>query len=501
MQDVKELILMLQHASLPLLQQPPDRANENPDLFRLLKGVESGHYLTDADAAAGLFPGASAGHSGFYELKSTLRESLIASIEQFITTLEQHTDLQKVQFECQKLWLNVRNLSGPNANEPALMLADRLLQIAEKFDLTLLCMDIALYLRIQYCLRKPNSAQCAGADLKYQHFRAVYDAEFEAEKSYISVMALAVGNPAGREQVRRRAQQSSAVLQPLMRTFQRPKLCLYGYLIELMQHTAALDFAQALHSCDKALRFFQDRPYLARDPLQVFHYQRLICCIHLRQFEAGRESALDCLALAGDNFFNLLKINELYLILALHTKQYEEAFRIFSGVRDDPQFGYLPVGHAETWEVIGAYLSFLQSPGFSALAPAGQTRHRWDILPDDTFSSPETRLNVSRISIHVLSLLQQRRYEEVSGLAKRMDDYCAAYLDHEPTRRSYLLLKMLAQIGAGQCQRTSIIPLAAGFLAQLKSTPLALANQTEELELLPYEDLWNLALDLLNARN
>ena len=124
-----------------------------------------------------------------------------------------------------------------------------------------------------------------------------------------------------------------------------------------------------------------------------------------------------------------------------------------------------------------------------------------ELLPDNAFSSPETHLAVPRAVVHFLMLLLHRRYDELPGLAKRMDDYCAAHLDNERTRRSYLLFNMLVQIVAGQRQRAAIIPLAAGFLAQLKTTPLALANQTEEMEILPYEDLWNFALDLLNVRN
>lgn len=499
MQDVKELILLLQHAGLPPLQQPPDHANENPDLFRLLKGVSTGHYRTDADAASGLFPGASADHSGFFELKSTLREKLIESIEQFISTLEHHADLQNVQFECQKLWLNVRNLSGPNANVPALTLAGRLLQIAEKFDLTLLCMDIALYLRIQYCLRQPNSELCAGADLKYQHFRQMYDAEFQAEKAYTALIARVVGHHTSGDAVLRLLKESFSALQPHLRVYRSPKLHLYGYLIDLMRHTTALDYAQAMHNCEKAIRFFQQFPYLARDPLQVFYYQHLIFSIHLRQFEAGSQSARACLDLAGEGPFNQMKIKELYLLLALHTKQYDHAFQVFSEVRTDPQFDFLPAGFKTSWLLYEPYLYFLNSAGVMKMSVENRTDlHRVALQARDT-ADGDTRRKSALMAIEFILLLQQKRRDELLDQRELLEDYCQNSLDNERTRRSYLFLKMLALIPAGQFQRYLIIPMASPFLAKLKTTPFALDNQTDEIEILPYEDLWDMAMGALNG--
>ncbi len=499
MQGIKELILLLQQTRLQPLQQPSNGISENPALHRLLEGVSTGLFVTDADAADALFPGAPAGHAGFFELKSALREKLTAVLEQFLTDLEQYSDAEKVYIECQKCWLNARSMSGQNAAALAVPLAGRLLQIAEKFDLTALCMDIALYLRIRHCLYEQNSEQCAGAESKYQHFRQVYDAEFQAEKYYTAVMSLTVNNFHSRDVVLNQAKESVAALLPLLRAFQSPKLHLYGSLVDLMQYTVARDYAQAMDVCDKAIRFFQQLPYQASDPLQVFYYQRLICSVHMRQFETGKQSALACLDLAGEENFNSLKIKELYMLLALHVKQYDEAFRVFSEIKTDAQFGFLPDEIKTTWALYEPYLYFLQGAGALKMSRENPGNpHSFDLKARDS-ASGETRWNSALMGIEFLLLLQQKRYDELLDRAELLENYCRTNLDNERTRRSYLFLKMLALIPAGQFQRYLIIPMASPFLAKLKATPLALANQTMEIEILPFEDLWDMALGALNG--
>lgn len=499
MQGIKELILLMQLHNLRPLQQSANDTNHSAALLRLFEGVSAGHYRTDADAAAEFFPGASAGHSGFFELKSALRENLIDSINRFHGALAQCPDAQKAYVECQKSWLHIRCLSGRNAGELSIALARQLLQIAEKFDLTPLCMDISLYLRIQCCLHGQNTETCIAAEQKYQHFRDVYDAEFQAEKHYSALMSKVVGTIHSREEVLSLATETSTVLQPFLSTLQSPKVHMYAYLVEVIRHTTTREYAQAMTACEHAIHFFKSRRYQARDQLQVFYYQQLICSIHLKQFETGRQSAQSCLDLAGEDPFNGFKIKELYMLLALHTRKYEVAFRIFFEVKADPQFDFLPPFYKEAWRVYESYLYFLQ-PAMPLEIPLGR------ITPDDGLpaqtapsSAGETCLTSARLIIRFLVLLQQKQHGEIVELVEQMDDYGQSALDNERTRRSYLFLKMLIQIPTGHFQRHLVIQMAARFVEKLKTTPLALANQLEEIEILPYEDLWDLALETLNG--
>lgn len=491
MQDINELIQLLEQHRIRLSRPSSKNPENDASVLRLFEGIRTGQYSTDADAASDMFPGASADHAGYFETRTALRGRLAQVIAQFASELEQCPDVQQAHFECQKLWLNVRTLSGQNAALLALDLAAHLLRIAEKFDFTLLGMDMAQYLRLQHCTRDIQGEQCAEADAKLQYFRQVLEAEFQAEKLYTDLTALSVDNRTPKEEMHRLAKVYTDTLAHQLRKYPSAKLHLYGNLIALQQYTAARDYSGALHYCENAIRFFKEKPYCARDPLQIFYYQQLLCSIHLRHLDAGERAARACLELTGENTFNQFKIKELLLLLQLYGKQYDRALTVFADVSSDPQFAFLPGAFKTGWAVYEPYLAFLVSCG--AISESSQK----ESVSIERANNADVSVNSAWLAIRFIRLLEQKQYAEAQHYAIELGQYRETHLTGLGERRSALFFNMLAQIPAGNFQRTEIIPLASRFFAQLQATPLALGNQTWEFEIVPYEDLWEMALKLL----
>lgn len=489
MQDLAELLRFLEGHSDRFLFDTAFDLNDQPAAQRLFEGVRAGQYASDADAASDVFPGASADPARYLEVRSVLRERLSRAIERFVLHLEQQTDSQQVHIECQKLWLNIRTLSGCNAAELALPLAAHLLRIAEKFDLTLLCMDISLYLRLQNCLRDHAGAACADADSKYHYYRQVHEAEFVAEKSYTDLVALQVSGNLELAAFSDLAQKHLETLLPLLRQYSSGKLHLYGNLVHLLHYTTARDYAGAVRQCEAAIRFFQTRPYHARDAMQICYYQMLLCSIHLRDAATGTHAAKTCLELSGNNPLNRFKVRELHTLLLLHTRQYAEALDWFRQTAADSQFAYLSAGFKQGWSVYAPYLQFLtgEAVGGTGVGAA----------QDTVEAHGHTSLRTANRIGRYLLLLREKRYEEVRRMAIELEQYAKTQLVESGTWRSRLFLLLLVQIPAGNFRPDEILPLAAPFLAQLRTVPMLLANQTQELEVVPFEDLWELAFGLL----
>ena len=148
MQDLKELILLLKQHNIHPLKYLSATGEGKSKLLALYEGISKGKINSDQEAAAALYEGESGESSKYRKLKSDLRERLLDAILQINTDLEHYSDYQKAYYECHKQWVMVRFLTGQNANTAALSLANRLLRQSERFDFTLLSMDITSYLRI-----------------------------------------------------------------------------------------------------------------------------------------------------------------------------------------------------------------------------------------------------------------------------------------------------------------------------------------------------------------
>ena len=490
MQSIKELILLLQQHQIRPLQQTANGANWEPKLIILFEGVSNGALTSDAVAAAQLFPGGTGGLPEFAALKSALRERLVALLLDFNNRLEQNSDLQWVYAECHKQWLSVRLLTGENAHGLALVLASTLLRIAEKFDFTRLCMDIALYLRVQYCLRQRDDAQCREAERRYRYFRQVYDAEYQAEKNYTALAALMTDARSARPEAQLESRAFLAATQRAMRRFKTANLHLYGSLIGIMTHMSANDYQKALRFCEKAIQFFSHRPYTSSEPLQVFYYQKLLCCIHLKQYQAGKKAAMECLKVSEAGDFNWFKFRELYLLLLLHTRHYAEAAGLLNETLAQPDFAYLADHTAEPWRLYEWYVR-LESGGGQEASMQAFLHSPW------VLSTGKTGLDSARLAVRILLCVRQGAAGAVTAQADAIEAYCTQFLKGKNTRRSALFLRAAVQILKNGRPRKRALQQRASFLKKLQAIPMQLANQTLELEVLPYDDMFEMLLKAL----
>lgn len=493
MQDIKELILLFRQHNIHPLRHLVGSADSK--LLALYEGIAGGKFNTDAEAAAAIYPDKN-GNSGYRKLKSDLRERLLGAVFDINTNLDQYSDYQKAYYDCHKQWVMVRFLTGQNANTVALSLAVKLLRQSEKFDFTLLCMDITSYLRIQYGLRESNDKRFQEANRQFEYYRNVYTAENLAEELYTSLLVRTVNNRSAQEEVSELAAVAFAQIEPALEQYHTYKLHMYGYMIGLMCYTTKNDHEGALLYCDRAIEFFKNRPYEARVPLQIFYYQHLICNIQLRRFEAGKESARQCINLMQPGTFNWFKYKELYLHLLLHTHQYDEAPAVLESALEHVRFEFLPDNAKEIWRIYESYVYYLALTGRMEQPNAAFKLAKF-INDTPIFSKDKGGMNIAIIVIKLLILIQTKRYSKLLDEVEATEQYCYRHLRGEHTRRSYYFIKMLLQIPLGQFDPSVIEPKAARYLEKLKSTPLQVANQTTEIEIIPYEDLWEFALQSL----
>jgi len=495
MQDLKEIVLLLiQHGSHPF-----KGADAKSKLLALWDGIAKGKFYSDEAAAAGLYDGVGEG-SKYRKLKSDFRERLLDAVLEIDGNQKSYSDYQKAYWECHKHWAVVRILSGQNANAAALSVATRLLRQAEKYDFTLLAMDIASYLRTQYGLRENNDRKFREADEVFERHRKTYDAENQAEVLYTTLIIRPLNNRSAQTDVSRLATECWEKIRPYMEQHPTYKLQMYGYMIGLMRHTAVNDYEQALLACNEAILFFKRRDYEPRMLLQVFYYQRLICNIQLRQFEEGQASADYCLKVMREGTFNWFKYRELYLQLSLHTGEFGRAADILHETLHHVRFEFLPKNVKEIWRIYEAFVQYLILAG-KADGKVNKQKFKLAKFINDTpiLSKDKSGINIAIIVVKLLLTLQERRFAQVLDEVEATEQYCYRYLRGDNAQRSYFFLKMLLHIPKSGFDPVQSVVKAERYLQKLKETPLQIANQTHEIEVIPYEMLWEIAIESLKS--
>jgi hypothetical protein len=496
MQDLREIILLLQaHDSYPLRGLETFRGSKSK-LHIFYEGIAKGLFNSDQEAAQHLY-GEGAEGSKYRKLKSDLRDKLQKAV--FYLNLDAYnlSDFQRAYYDCNRQWVALRTLSGQGANTAALSVATRLLKQTEKFDLTLLSMDIASFLRIQYGLRESNDRKFREANKLFEHHRNVYAAESSAEELYTTLMVRYVNNRSAHRDVHPLAVKYYEELEPSLDHYNSYRLHMYARMIGLMRFTAVSDYQGAYEYTNECIQFFENLPYEARTPLQVFYYQRLVCNVHLRQFAEGEESIAYCLKQTGEGTFNWFKIHELYLHLSIHTKQYDRAAEILLQILQHPKFDFLPENAKEIWRVFEAYVYYLAQRGRIKNTPLGKFKLAKFINETPIFARDKSGVNVAILTVKLLLQLQEGKYNQLVDLAESVEQYCYRHLRGAQTQRSYHFLRALILLPQSAFNRNTVLTKAGPHLEALAAMPFQLANQTLDIEIIPYEDLWEMALESL----
>ena len=498
MQEIKELFLLLQPSTTLSLPQPPEIVHAGANWEQLVHGIQNGKYSTDADILSDMYAGSPHGQEELALLKIALKETLTSLVFRLNGKLEQATDPEEVYAECHQRWLRVRLLSGENARSLALDLAHQLLRIAEKFDLSFLCLDITAFLRLQLCRGHQTAAECHQVYARHQYFRDLYELEFRAEGWYAALIQQLVDTRKKQPKTARLAREYAQQLKPAMKRFKSNKLQLYGYLIQSLEHLAEQDYQKMIPVLQQAVRYFRRRPYQAQAPLQIFYYQQLVAAIQLKDFAGGRKAAQQCMKLTDWGSLNWYKFNELYIALAFHTQHFSQAIQRLTEATALAKFKTLPASMKSNWTLIEAFAIVAHLDSRPTL-PSTKTNRCIGVLRrlDDALQEGQPLPASAVLAVAFLIRLQLGQLDTIQAELSRIEAWLAEQEPAVQQQRSYLFLSMLCQLSAAGFEREKSRAAAAPTLTKLKKLPCLVANQTSELELIPYEILWELALNAL----
>jgi hypothetical protein len=497
MQDLKELIYFLD-------RQDGFKNNsvfeKDSKLNALFEGIRLGKFGSDEDASGILYPGMPES-TGYRKLKSQLRSRLFEQVYEFDPHRgKDYTEYQRAYYECHRQWLIVKILAGHNANTAALSFAAKLFKQAERYELTLLCADLASYMMVQYGIRDGNDPRYREVSEQLEYYQAVYNAECQAERLYSTLIVNFVNSRATQDALHPVAAQNWEQLQTVLEKYPSGKIQLYGNIIGLMTYTLINDYVGALAHCEKAIGLFESKPYEAAVPLQIFYYQKLICHIQLKQFERGQETAAKCLAITREGTFNWFKYQEIYIQLSLHTRRYEQAFQISEQTTRHKRFGFQPDHVKESWLIFEYYCRYLGLVGKMPLPKGYKFRPGKMANELSIFSKDKSGMNIAIIIVRLLYLIYEKKYAQVIDETEAIEQYCYRHLNKPETMRSFYFVKMLLQVAAGDLKPAAVRERAQKYLDQLRKQPLQAANQTFEVEIVDFEDLWEIVLESVERR-
>jgi len=469
-------------------------------LKQLCEGIHLG-YITDETTATNLlYPNQMPG-TKFYNLKERLKERLVSVA--FLLEFQPSTfsSRQEAYFEANKKWSAANVFMAKGARLIGIGLLEDLLKQSIQFEFTELTLSAASLLRLHYGTIKGDQVKYDFYHRLYQEYRRVWIMESETEELYADLASKYVNMKATRLEVVETATAYYSQVAPHLAVCPAFRIQLCGRMIQMTIYTSQNDYARAAELCEEAITFFREKSFDCTLAFQVFYYQLVVSCIQLKQFDRGVSTITAYQSLYEEGTFNWYKLQEMFFLLAIHTHHYDDAVAICDRVQLHPKTSAQPAQIAEMWAIHGAYSHYLRLIGRAAPAQDGDRAARFKIgrfmneIP--TFSKDKQGMNIPILIIQILLSIQGRSYVQSIDRIEAIKKYCSRYLRQDDNFRSNCFIKLLLQIPEGSFHRQAVLRRAGKYLEQLQSVPLEIAYQTHEIEIIPYEDLWEMTIDSL----
>lgn len=501
MEELKELSYILTKYKTRSIQiVGHDFWQSDSKLTQLYEAVQN-NEVTDDQAAAQLIYGVDDSNGSKYRnLKHELKKRLLNTIFFIDTNSDKKRD--KAYYQCWKDWAACQILIEKSARKSAITLAEKTIKRCIKFDFLSLVSSIALLLRNHYALREKDKKRFEYYDQLYESYRRQEEYNNLAHKYYMKlILDYTMDSVTANPKIESDAYTYYEELSPLKQDTENIKFHYYLYQIQLLGKMGIFDYRSSKEICTQAIQFLQNNPVKFKGGMRNFLLNKLVCHIQLGEFEEGKAAAIACNKLVAEGTFNWFKTNEYFFILSFHTGQYQEAYDDYFKIVNHPRYNTYKILH-ETWSLYKMYLHFLYLLGKIKPSPKDESfntiRLGKFINTVPSFSKDKKGMNIPVLIIQMAILILQQKYELATERIDALNKYCDRYLrTSDPNFRCNCFIKMLVQIPKSSFHRNGVARRAEPYLRKMNTIAINFNNQAHELEILPFETLWQYILSEL----
>jgi len=116
------------------------------------------------------------------------------------------------------------------------------------------------------------------------------------------------------------------------------------------------------------------------------------------------------------------------------------------------------------------------------------------------FSKDKRGMNMASLIVQILHGLADKNYDLVADRIEATQKYLTRYAKNRENFRSNTFIKMLLCLSQANFHREAVLRKSASLSNQLQLCPLAAANQSHEIEIIPFEVVWELITQALGVK-
>lgn len=456
-------------------------------------------FKNDRDAASYLYK-CSPTDDKYRQLKSRFRKRLMNTLFFIDQTQPGASGYDRAYFTSHRDWTLIKILITNEAQQAGDELARQVLLLALKYKFSDIIMNCSRILR-QVAAENSNEKDFEVYDAYIKQYSEILNAEIRSEELYQRVL-MTYRKPAEELlDIGDQLQGYCDALVSLSEVYDSPVVFYNMFLVWTYHYELQRDYESMLLICAQAEQYIDQNPnYLQEEKLATFQLKKMSGHLHLQDFKNGKINAERSLQLfeEGSNiWFNFM---EYYLLTALHTENFIHGAAVFLRAKAHNKYKKLEAQAREKWRVYEVYLNYFieKQPGqIDALKEQLAKNFRVSRFLNDPLIYPKEMkvLAIHMLIGQILYLFEKKSLPETAEAIDRLRSYGKNLNDLE-NYRMVQFIKLMNQLLKSNFKLNELTGTEKYYDA-LVSRPFFYRGQLIELEIVPFEKLWNLVLSKL----
>ncbi|NND06037.1 MAG: hypothetical protein HKN87_06640 [Saprospiraceae bacterium] len=477
-----------------------DYARRGDRVFDFYEKILSNQFTCDQEAFEYYYNNP-AQRAQYRKLKAKLRDRLFNTLFFIDVNKSKFSDAQKAFYQCHKDLMVVKLLSGRYARKAAISLATRTLQKSKKFELTAVSIELLRFIKRYHALYTGDLKSYNKALIDLRKHEHDLQLETKAVDYYEDIHIHYRKNLHLGKKVRDRARMYIAELEKdcmVCKTFllNHMTFSLIGFIENIENN-----LSKVVENCDRAIRFFNGKPYVSPHFVGGFYYNKLLSISKLGDYGKGNRIFTKCRSTFERGTLRWYKSHEYYFILCMHTGRYAKGPILIQEVCSTREFKYQNERRIERWRIYSAYVHYLQSIG-KLMEGNDFKKFRLNKFLNEVpkYSADKRGYNVPVLVIQILFLIQEGKYDQLSDRIEAIEKYTFRYLKKDNNFRTNCFIKMLLQVPKRHFHRVAVERHANPYLEKLNRESVNRSSETFEIEIIPYEHLWEYVVESLDKK-
>lgn len=276
----------------------------------------------------------------------------------------------------------------------------------------------------------------------------------------------------------------------------------YFFFVKYVKYLNENNNEEVYNNASTALNWFRGLPFDYVPGKLIFTYVKIQYFIQKKKFSQCAVLLKEAYEFIASGSIHWFRLKEYEVLLYLHERKYDQSTRLFYETVQHKSFKTLLPHHQQKWMLFEAYTRLLIETNIANYADRKRNFSIQRFLNElPTFSKDKRAMNIPVLIAQMSLLIVRGKYVKALDRIRALEKYASRYLKKESTFRSDCFIKLLLIIPKQGFNRIAVERHSNKFYNLLVNAEIQLIDQPFEIEILPYEDLWELLLNYLSQQH